>query len=140
MAKLNHEPEEIDEGFPEGVYSIKVKYIEIPYTFSTGSTGMRLQFDVWNQDGVGFETWENVVTSSPKAKWKLKELCFALGLDYDDPNLKSEDFEGKEGKADMHRKAGSKWLSINHYLSIDTPSRGNAGTNSVDSPGDSAPF
>jgi hypothetical protein len=120
MPALNHNPEEIDEGFPEGIYNIRVKYIEFPYTFRSGSTGMRLQFDVWNSDGVGFETWENIVTSSPKAKWKLKEFCFAVGLDYDNPELKSEDFEGKEGKASMHREPGSKWLSVDHYLSVDS--------------------
>jgi len=139
MPALNHNPEEIDEGFPEGIYSIRVKYIEFPYTFRSGSTGMRLQFDVWNSEGVGFETWENVVTSSPKAKWKLKELCYALGIDFDNPNLTSEDFEKKEGKASLHREAGSKWLSVDHYLSVDAVDT-KTEAKPVDESQDSVPF
>jgi len=138
MAKLNHEPTDIDEGFPEGIYNIRVKYIEFPHTFRTGSTGMRLQFDVWNGNGIGFQTWENIVTSSAKAKWKLKELCFALGIDYDKEDLDSEEFQGKEGKASMHREAGSKWLSVDHYLSVDAVD--DKADNGVDESDNHVPF
>ena len=138
MPALNHEPEDIDEGFPEGIYNIRVKYVEFPYTFKTGSTGMRLQFDVWNNNGIGFTNWENITFSS-KAKWKLKELCFALGIDYDNPDLKSEDFEGKEGKASMKREAGSKWLSVDSYLSVDSADA-KTDVKAVDVSQDSVPF
>jgi hypothetical protein len=138
MPALNHEPEDIDEGFPEGIYNIRVKYVEFPYTFKTGSTGMRLQFDVWNNNGIGFTNWENI-TFSAKAKWKLKELCFALGIDYDNEDLKSEDFEGKEGKASMRRESGSKWLSVDSYLSVDSDDA-KTDAKAVDVSSDSVPF
>ena len=139
MPALNHEPEELDEGFPEGIYNIRVKEIIFPHTFSSGNEGMKIQFDVWNSDGIGYTTYENIVTSLARVKWKLKEFCFALGLDYDDPNLKSEDFEGKEGKASMKREAGSRWLSIDHYLSVDSADA-KTDVKTVDASQDSVPF
>ena len=121
MAALNHKPEEIDEGFPEGIYSIRVKHIECPYVFKSQNEGMRIQFDVWNSDGIGFTNWENIVTSLPRMKWKLKEICYCLGIDFDKENLDSDEFMGKEGKANFTRKPGDKWLAIDHYLSVDSP-------------------
>ena len=138
MPALNHEPEEINEGFPEGIYSIRVRYVEFPFTFQSGNVGIKLQFDVWNSSGIGFTTQENVVTSLPSCKWKLKELCFALGIDYDNPELTSEEFESKEGKASMKREAGSKWLKIDHYLSVDAVD--DKADNKVDEPTDDVPF
>jgi len=139
MPALNHEPEEITEGFPEGIYNIRVKYVEFPFTFNSGNIGIKLQFDVWNNDGIGFTSWENVVTSLPSCKWKLKELCFALGIDYDNPELTSEEFENKEGKASMKREAGSKWLSVDHYLSVDAVDE-KTDVKTVDASQDSVPF
>jgi len=122
MPALNHKPEEDDgtdtyEQLAEGVYAYKVKTITFPYIFRTGSEGMRLCLEAWNPEtGRGFDTWENIVTSAPKAKWKLKEFCFSLGLDYDNPNLDSDSFLDRQGKAKMHREEGSKWLSVDSYL------------------------
>jgi len=138
MAALNHKPEEMVEGFPEGIYNIRVKYIEFPHTFNSGNTGMRIQFDVWNNDGIGFTNWENVVTSLPTTKWKLKELCFALGIDFDKETLDSEEFQGKEGRASMHRDKGSKWLSVDHYLAVDSVD--DKADNKVDESDNDVPF
>lgn len=132
MAKLNHSPKDIDEGFPEGIYSFKVTEVDL-VTFSTGSQGMKVQLDVWN-DNTGFTTRENLVTSAPKAKWKLKEFCASLGLDYDDEDLDTKDFVGPVGKVGMIRKPGDKWLSVDHYLASD------AVENQVDKSEDNVPF
>tara|TARA_R110000744_G_scaffold13121_2_gene38438 strand:+ start:1295 stop:1714 length:420 start_codon:yes stop_codon:yes gene_type:complete len=139
MVALNHEPEEINEGYPEGVYSIKVKQVDCPHTFRSGSVGMVLYFDVWNSNGVGFETRENIVTSLTTTKWKLKELCNCLGLDYDNESLDSEEFMNKEGKANMTREPGSKWLSVDSYLSVDCDDA-KTDAKPVDAPQDSVPF
>ena len=139
MARLNHNPEEEVERFPEGIYNIRVKHIEFPYTFGSGNTGMKLLFDVWNSDGVGFENRENVVTSLATTKWKLKELCYALGVDYDNEDLDSDDFLGKEGKAQMVREPGSKWLKVDSYLSVDSVDS-KTDTKSVDSKEEVVPF
>jgi len=133
MVALNHSPEEIDEGFAEGIYHFKVKTC-VKTTFSTGNQGMALEFDIWNSEGVGFNTRENIVTTAPKAKWKLREFCNSLGVDYDDEDLDTDDFVDKKGKLDMIRKPGDKWLSVDNYLSVD------AAENTVDDKGEDLKF
>jgi|TARA_R100000093_G_C1923579_1_gene66432 hypothetical protein len=133
MAKLDHNPTEIDEGFAEGIYHFKVKTCE-KVTFSTGNQGMAVELDIWNSEGVGFTTRENLVTTAPKAKWKLREFCNSLGLDFDDEDLDTKDFPDKKGKLEMVRKPGDKWLSVDNYLSVD------AVANTVDDNGDDLRF
>jgi len=147
MAKLNHEPADTIDGFPEGIYNIKVKEIIYPYIFQRNQTtgvqnqGMRICFETWNSNGQIFDNWENIVTTSKKAKWKLKELCYCLGLDYDNEDLDTEEFQGKTGRASMHREPGEKYLSVDHYLAVDSDEEvtGSA-TNSVVETDDPMPF
>ena len=133
MAALNHKPDEMEEGYPEGPYNVRVKFLEFPYTFQSKNVGMKIQLDVWNKN-VGFTSYENIVTSLPHMKWKLKEFCGAFGIDFDKEDLDSDEFIGKEGRADFVRKKGDKWLSVDHYLSVD------AVDNTVDEEDDSVPF
>jgi hypothetical protein len=118
MAKLNHNPTEIDEGYPEGIYNFKIATCEL-VTFSTGNQGLAVELDIWNDDGVGFTTRENLVTTAPRAKWKLKEFCASVGVDYDDEELDTDQFKDKKGKLEMTRKPGEKYLQADNYLSID---------------------
>ena len=136
MAALNHNPQEMEDGYPEGVYTVRIKYLEFPYTFQSGNTGMRVQLDCWNID-TGFQSYENIVTSLPRMKWKLKEFCSAFGIDFDKEDLDSDEFLGKEGRAEFVRKAGSKWLSVDHYLSVDAV---DTVDNPVDEKDDAMPF
>ena len=147
MAKLNHEPADVEEGFPEGIYHIKVKELIYPYLFKKNETtgiqnqGMRICFETWNSNGQVFDNWENVVTTSKKAKWRLKELWYSLGLDYDDEDLDTDEFKDKTGKASMHREPGEKYLSVDHYLAIDSEDEVSGSvTNSVDASGEPMPF
>ncbi len=136
MAALNHNPQEMEDGYPEGIYSVRVKFLEFPYEFKSGNVGMRIQLDCWNLD-TGFQSYENIVTSLPRMKWKLKEFCGAFGIDFDKEDLDSEEFLGKEGRAEFVRKAGDKWLSVDHYLSVDAAE---AVDNMVDEKDDAMPF
>ena len=136
MVALNHNPKEIENGYPEGIYNIRVKLVEFPYTFSTKNVGMRVHFECWNRD-TGFEVRENIVTSLPKVKWMLQQFCAAFGVDYDDEKLDSDEFLGKEGRAEFVRKAGSRWLSIDNYLSVDAV---DTVDNKVDEKDDAMPF
>ena len=133
MAALNHKPEEMEEGYPEAAYSFRVKFLEFPYKFQSGNIGMKIQLDVWNKD-VGFTSYENIVTSLPHMKWKLKQFCDAFGIDFDREDLDSDEFIGKEGRAEFIRKKGDKWLSVDNYLSVD------AVDNTVDVEDDTVPF
>ena len=139
MVALNHNPEEISEGYPEGIYSFKIKTVVFPHTFQSGNIGMIIYFDFWNTNGVGFESRENIVTSLASTKWKLKEFCASVGVDYDNEDLDSDDFMNKEGKVDMKREAGSKWLSVDSYLSVDCDDA-KTDVKPVDAPQDSVPF
>ncbi len=136
MVAINHNPKEREEGYPEGIYNVRVKFVEFPYTFSTKNTGMRVQLECWNTD-TGFESYENIVTSLPKMKWKLEQFCSAFGIDYDREIIDHKEFFGLEGRAAFVRKAGSKWLSVDNYLSVDTAE---AVDNPVDEKDDAMPF
>jgi len=134
MPALNHKPEERNEGYPEGTYSFKITSVKF-CEFASGNDGMRLVFDVWNKEGVGFTAYENIVTSLARVKWRLEQFCDAVGLDYDDENLASEDFENKEGRAKFERKPDSKWLKVDSYLPVDAPGELDEAVVSVNDPG-----
>jgi len=135
MPALNHKPEEMTEGYPEGTYSFKITSIDFPWEFNSGNIGMRLVFDVWNKKGVGFTAYENIVTSLASVNWKLKQFCDSVGLDFDDPNLASEHFQSKEGRAKFERKPDSKWLKVDSYLPIDAPGELDEAVVPVNDPG-----
>tara|TARA_R100001480_G_scaffold104823_2_gene107421 strand:- start:216 stop:674 length:459 start_codon:yes stop_codon:yes gene_type:complete len=115
MPALNHKPSEVDDGYPEGTYNAKIQYIDCPYKFSSGNIGMRVYMEVWREN-TAFELKENVVTSLPKMKRRLRQFCHAFGSDYDNEHLKSEEFHGKQGQVELARQEGSKWLSVKEYL------------------------
>jgi len=114
MPKLNHSPDSIDDGFPEGNYDFTITGAELR-TWASGNQGMSLTVECY-QEGVSFNSWENF-TFTPKAMYKLREVCEATGVDFGNEDLDSDDFLNKTGKAAMCRKEGSKYLEVDYWIS-----------------------
>lgn len=111
MAKLNHNPDDIEDGIPEGVYTFNVTSANLT-NFSTGNSGMTVVLSVFN-DQFNFTAYENF-TFTTRAKWKLKKFCEALGIPFEDEDLDTDLFEGKSGLADFKRVG--QYLEVRRFL------------------------
>jgi len=116
MAKLNHNPEEIEDGIPEGLYDFQVTSAALT-EFRTGNNGMTMVLNAFNND-YNFTVYENF-TFTAKSKWKLKRLCEAIGVEFDSEELDTDDIEGKAGKAVFRRKKGDMYLEVGKFLTAE---------------------
>jgi hypothetical protein len=114
MPKLGHSPNSIEDGFSEGVYDFVISGAELR-TWASGKLGMTVTAECYT-DGISFNTWENF-TFTPKAMFKLRELCKSVGVNFDNEDLDTNDFLNKRGKATMVRKEGSKYLEVDFWIS-----------------------
>ena len=129
MAALNHNPTDIDDGYPEGIYSFKVVDADGEWVSKKGNPGVCVYIEFYNEK-VSFSKREYLVTSLPSVKWKLRQFCDAVGVDFDNEALDSDDFINKTGQASLHRKQekeGSQYVTdkkgnpvMEKYLSVDT--------------------
>lgn len=129
MVALNHNPTDIDEGYPEGVYSFTVTDADGKWISKNENPGVCVYLEFYNEK-ISFNRREYLVTNLPSVKWKLKQFCASVGVDYDNESLDSDEFINKRGKATLHRrqeKEGSQYVTdrngnpvLEKYLSVDT--------------------
>jgi hypothetical protein len=83
---------------PEGEYPFQISAAIDEVSKSSGLDMITLTVRVFKPDG-NFNLVTDYLSSSPKAAFKLNNICKALGLkaEYDSGTLKSDDFLGKEG-------------------------------------------
>ena len=98
-----------------GVYQFRVTDLE-QREFASGTEGFTAKFDVFLPDRV-IQVWENMYYT-PKALWKIEELCKALGLKYR-TGMDSKEFIGKSGRAFFGRKKNEKYLSLMEFITSD---------------------
>lgn len=91
---------------PEGVYVFYIKSAE-EKTASTGNPMISLVLCINDQDGFERQIFDNLV-STPKAIYKIKQFCDAVGLDekYNAGSFCSDDCVNKNGKAKINIQKG----------------------------------
>ena len=104
MVALNHNPSEITERFPEGIYDFEITYVDHEWESKAGNPGVCIHMNLWNENGTSFDRKEYLVTSLDSCKWKVKQFVHSIGLDYDNPDLDTDEFLNKQGKATLVRK------------------------------------
>ena len=119
MVALNHHPEEIKERFPEGAYDFEITYVDTDWVSKAGNAGICAHMNFWHEEGTSFTRMEYLVTSLPSCAWKLRQFCSAIGLDYEDANLDTDQFLDKKGKAMLVRKQESIGRGKDREFSVD---------------------
>ena len=102
--RLNHNPTERDDGFPEAIYNFRIQSVDPDWQSRAGNKGVALGCEFYRASGGSFTRNEYIVTSLPKVKWRLEQFLTSIGLDYYDENLDTNQFLGKIGQALMHRQ------------------------------------
>ena len=126
---LNYDPKskEDNEGGGDwtpqaGTYEFKIDEFT-PATFKSGNEGVKAKLlvdaghpngDSWSFDNISF---------SPKALWKMEELCKCIGVPFDPPPEPWE-IEGKTGRAKFKTEQynGRTNLRVKEYLALADPS------------------
>ena len=85
--------------------------------FRTGTEGMKLVLDVFLPDDRVIKVFENLF-KTPKALWKTKQACDALGLDFEQ-KPQAHEFIGKSGKGFFDRPPNSKYLELSEFVPKD---------------------
>lgn len=106
---LGYNPKDVDGGTPmAGKWPFRVVTVT-EKTFSTGSRGIEVKFQVKTSTGV-VTAYRNIVF--PSGLWMLKQLCHATGVDFDPPPEPYE-FEGKVGHADWDLEEFNNRMKMN---------------------------
>jgi len=111
---LDFDPEE-SAGKSEvsrGVYQFRITDVE-QRKFGTGTKGCTVTFDVFLADRV-IRVYENMFYT-PKALWKIEELCKAIGIKFK-KGMDSEEFVRQSGRAFFGRKKNDKYLSLMEFI------------------------
>lgn len=114
---------------PEGEYSFEISGAEDTVSKSSGLDMIVLTVRVYKPDG-NFNLITDYLSSSPKAAFKLSNICKACGIKdkYDAGELQSEDFIGKTGmlKLKVQKDASGQYADRNAVGSYVVPKDGDA--------------
>ena len=113
-----------------GVYQFRVTRIE-PRQFGTGTRGFVAHFDVFLPDRV-IKVYENMFYT-PKALWKIEELCASTGAHYR-KGMDSEELVGQSGRAFFGRKKNEKYLSLMEFIARSRPENGDGPPDAIEEP------
>ena len=115
--ELDFNPDEIigKTEVAQGVYSFSIDAIE-QRKFSSGTKGCTVTFDVFLEDRA-IKAYENMYYT-PKALWKIKDLCKAVGTAWPEKGNKLDTSKliGKSGKAFFGRPKGEKYLKVIDFI------------------------
>ena len=114
MAILNFDPADAagKSQVARGVYQYRVVHVE-ERTFGTGKLGATVHMDVFLPDRV-IKVYENVFYT-PKALWKIEELCNSIGANYR-KGMDTKEFIGESGQAFFGRKKNEKFLTLMEFI------------------------
>jgi len=99
----------------QGVYSFSIDSVE-PRQYGTGTKGCTVIFDVFLEERA-IKVYENMYYT-PKALWKIKDLCVAVGTPWPEKGnkLDTKVLIGKSGRAFFGRQKGDKYLKVIDFI------------------------